>query len=222
MTPLALLTQQPQRTRVTVRCRRHADHGRELRQNQRAEPHPSGSWPLLPRAGAGVPTFAHERRLRSPSCVCSSARPGARRAHSRRRASVVDALLGDLLRWRRVLLHWYPRSPGSCEEFLTLSVWARPAQHKGHRVLAGAQWERVGHHCTPAPCERRKAWVVIGPGSHAPTHAAAGPSKRNAPPLGSSCARRSKSAPAIAHGEQVPSIKHMFLIGVVKVLFVES
>ena len=171
-------------------ARRHADHCRELRQNQRAVPQPSGSRPPLPRSGARVPTLVRN----CADAVCTSARLMARR-YSRRRAGMVDALLGDTLRWRRVLLHWYPRRPGSCEV-----LPAVPAQHWGHRVLAGGaarsiqDGERRG---TPAPSESllpRPACESLLPrqraiGTHGQTNGdAVGSShlasERNAPPLG--------------------------------------
>ena len=102
--PARLSTRAPQLTLL-----RHAGHGRELRQNPRAVPQPSGPWPPLPSSGAGVPTTVVH--VRADAAVCTSARLGARRAHSRRCAGVVDALLGDALRWRRVFLHWYARRP---------------------------------------------------------------------------------------------------------------
>ena len=169
-------------------ARRHADHCRELRQNQRAVPQPGGPRPPLPCSGARVPTLVRN----CANAVCTSTRLRARRAHSRRRARMVDSLLGDTLRWRRALLHWYPRRPGSGKV-----LPAVPAQHWGHRVLAGGaagpieDGERRG---TPAPSEgllphpagaRQRAT-----GSHGQTHVdAVGSSnltsERSAPPLGS-------------------------------------
>ena len=128
--PARLSTRAPQLTLL-----RHAGHGRELRQNPRAVPQPSGPWPPLPSSGAGVPTTVVH--VRADAAVCTSARLGARRAHSRRCAGVVDALLGDALRWRRVFLHWYARRPGSGEVLPAVLVRVRPAQHWSHRVLAG-------------------------------------------------------------------------------------
>ena len=108
-------------------ARRHADHGWELRQDRRAVPHPCGPRPPLPRSGAAVPSPLGIRA----DAVCKSARLGARRAHPGRRAGVVDALLIDLLRCRRVLLHWYPRCPGSGERLLAVPFRMQPAQHCG-------------------------------------------------------------------------------------------
>ena len=129
-------------------ARRHADHCRELRQDQRAVPQPSGPRPPLPRSGARAPT---------PVCNCAdavraSARLRARRAHSGRRAGVVDALLGDTLRWRRVLVHWYPRGSRGSGEVLPAVL----AQRWGPRVLSGGTAcpiEAGGRRGTPAPSE---------------------------------------------------------------------
>ena len=128
------LVQQPQHTserhRSLFTVRRHADHGRQLRQNQRAVPQPSGPRPPLPRSGAGVQTLVGIRA----DAVCTSARLGARGAHSRRRAGVVDALLGDTLRWRRVLLHWHSGRPGSGDVLPAVPAEPIAPQHWGHAI----------------------------------------------------------------------------------------